>query len=55
MGRYISLSRIAKIWRFHVYTSVLPFQGLFQQIYTVLQSYQIHASASSTRHIPKHF
>ena len=53
MGRYILLSRIAKISRFHVYTSVMPFQGLFQQIYTVLQWTTAVTFKSHVTHYPE--
>jgi hypothetical protein len=46
-GRYFYLSRFAKIGNFHVYMSVLPLQGLFQPIYTVLLSPSHYLFSSS--------
>jgi hypothetical protein len=37
-GRCFCLSRLAKIWNFHVHESGLPPQGLFQPVHTVLLS-----------------
>jgi hypothetical protein len=35
-GRYFQLSRFANIENLHVYASIMPPQGPFQPIYTVL-------------------